>query len=229
MTIPCAWSLCLNLSILSGIFYVTQKCVYYASVMPYASTLYYAQNYMYGQYNLPRPSQIAFVLSCVWNGRPVWDCTWPFDSHKFTAELTNTLTPPPFHCIYFRTRFLLCNATPFSEMAWTYQHLLLQLVNAIARHTHPSSVQLLFAFDYTRALLNSKKEESMVGGAQDTPIPSYLNPRDWQRELHRLGVTNDQWKVTEVNKKFLVCNRCVQVWARICITTLSIFNYIHVM
>lgn len=83
----------------------------------------------------------------------------------------------------------------------------LQLVNAIARHTHPSSVQLLFAFDYTRALLNSRREESLVGGVQDMPIPSYLNPRDWQRELTRLGVTNDQWKVTEVNKRFLVCNR----------------------
>ena len=83
----------------------------------------------------------------------------------------------------------------------------LQLVNAIARHTHPSSVQLLFAFDYTRALLNTRREESLMGGATDTPIPSYLNPRDWQRELIRLGVTNDQWKVTEVNKKFLICNR----------------------
>ena len=90
-----------------------------------------------------------------------------------------------------------------------YLLLSLQLVNAIARHTHPSSVQLLFAFDYTRALLNSRREESLVGGVQDTPIPSYLNPRDWQRELTRLGVTNDQWKVTEVNKKFLICNRSV--------------------
>ena len=57
--------------------------------------------------------------------------------------------------------------------------------------------------------MNSRREESLVGGVQDMPIPSYLNPRDWQRELTRLGVTNDQWKVTEVNKKFLVCNRWV--------------------
>ena len=83
----------------------------------------------------------------------------------------------------------------------------MQLVNAIARHTNPSSVQLLFAFDYTRALLNSRREAESLASGADTPIPSYLNPRDWQRELIRLGVTNDQWKVTEVNKKFLVCNR----------------------
>ena len=43
--------------------------------------------------------------------------------------------------------------------------------------------------------------------AADPPAPSFLSPRDWEKELHRLGVTSDQWRVTEANKRFLICDR----------------------
>ncbi len=81
-----------------------------------------------------------------------------------------------------------------------------QLINAIGRHTHPSSVNLLFAFDYARACKSSQRDQQ--GFSPDVPpVPSFLNARDWQRELLRLGITNDQWRVSESNKLFLVCNR----------------------
>lgn len=77
------------------------------------------------------------------------------------------------------------------------------LVNAIGRHTHPNSVHLLFAYDYTRALKDSRRRHDNF--VEAPPIPSFLSGKDWQRELLRLGVTNDQWRVSEANKHFLVC------------------------
>ncbi len=82
----------------------------------------------------------------------------------------------------------------------------LQVVSAIARHSHPGNVHLLFAFDYTLALKRTRGRETTPPPA-DSAIPSYLTARDWQRELQRLSVTNDQWRITEVNKKFLVSSR----------------------
>lgn len=82
----------------------------------------------------------------------------------------------------------------------------MQLVNAISRHTHPNSVHLLFAYDYTRALKGSHRHDNLLL-ADAPPISSFLNMKDWQRELLRLGVTNDQWRVSEANKHFLVCGR----------------------
>ena len=82
-----------------------------------------------------------------------------------------------------------------------------QLVNAIGRHTHPNSVHLLFAYDYTRALKDSRRHHDHYLPSDTSPILSFLNARDWQRELLRLGVTNDQWRVSEANKHFLVCGR----------------------
>jgi len=77
------------------------------------------------------------------------------------------------------------------------------VVNAIGRHTHPSSVHNLFTFDYTRTL---KSVKGTSNGHADSLAPSFLSPRDWEKELHRLGVTSDQWRVTEANKRFLICD-----------------------
>lgn len=42
--------------------------------------------------------------------------------------------------------------------------------------------------------------------AADSP-PLFLNALDWQRELTRLGVTDNQWRISEANKEFLICDR----------------------
>ena len=72
----------------------------------------------------------------------------------------------------------------------------------MARHTHPSSVSLLFAFDHAHAVRASREDTPT-----DTPTPTFFNARDWQRELDRLSVSNDQWRVSEANKHFLLCGR----------------------
>lgn len=74
------------------------------------------------------------------------------------------------------------------------------VVNAVARHTHPSSVSLLFAFDHAHAVRASREDTPT-----DTPTPTFFNARDWQRELDRLSISNDQWRVSEANKHFLLC------------------------
>lgn len=89
--------------------------------------------------------------------------------------------------------------------------IILQLVNAISRHTHPNSVHLLFAYDYTRTIKDSRRHDNLLM-VDSPPISSYLSPKDWQRELQRLGVTNDQWRISEANKHFLVCGRCCGQW-----------------
>ncbi len=86
-------------------------------------------------------------------------------------------------------------------------------MSGIARHSHPGHVHLLFAFDYTLAIKRSRvRETTPPVGSADAAIPTFLTARDWQRELQRLGVTNDQWRVTEANKKFLVCSRCGELF-----------------
>lgn len=91
------------------------------------------------------------------------------------------------------------------------------IINALARHTHPSSVHLLFSFDYTRALKYSRTRKDSTSG--DSQAPSFLNPSDWQKELHRLGITGDQWRVTEVNKRFHLCETLCPYF--VCPTTVS--------
>eukprot|EP00731_Ephydatia_muelleri_P016592 Em0009g1016a len=77
------------------------------------------------------------------------------------------------------------------------------VTTGIARHSQPAAVCLLFAFEYTHAIKEASKGESY--GNDVSPAPTFLNPHDWEKELSRLGITGDQWRVTEANKRFSIC------------------------
>eukprot|EP00731_Ephydatia_muelleri_P016587 Em0009g1011a len=79
-----------------------------------------------------------------------------------------------------------------------------QVTTWIARHSQPASGCLLFAFEYTHAIKEASKGES-YGKVDVSPAPTFLNPHDWEKELSRLGITGDQWRVTEANKRFSIC------------------------
>ena len=74
---------------------------------------------------------------------------------------------------------------------------------------------VMFTVQYMSPLSTHTHTHSLA----DTLAPSFLNPRDWEKELHRLGVTNDQWRVTEANKRFQLCDRyrpTSVLWCRVC-------------
>jgi hypothetical protein len=71
------------------------------------------------------------------------------------------------------------------------------VVNTLGMYSCINVVYHLFAFDYAR-VVRSKRDTT------DTS-PSFLNARDWQKELDRLGVNQKQWRVTEANSHFLLC------------------------
>ena len=55
-----------------------------------------------------------------------------------------------------------------------------------------------------------KASRIAVAAAPDS-APLFLSVRDWQREMTRLGVSGDQWRVSEANKEFLICDRYIHV------------------
>ncbi|CAI7998415.1 Myotubularin-related protein 10-A [Geodia barretti] len=74
------------------------------------------------------------------------------------------------------------------------------ILNALVRHTNPSSLSLLFAFDFARATRQRRPSQT------NDSAPLFLGVRDWQRELTRLGVAGDQWRISDSNKEFLICD-----------------------
>ncbi|XP_019856165.1 PREDICTED: myotubularin-related protein 10-B-like [Amphimedon queenslandica] len=80
------------------------------------------------------------------------------------------------------------------------------VVNSFGMYSSPSSVFHLFAFDYARVVHKTKDTHSSSSSSSQDVIPTYFNPRDWQKELDRLGVNQKQWRVTEANQHFLLCD-----------------------
>ncbi|XP_039256996.2 uncharacterized protein LOC120333727 isoform X1 [Styela clava] len=66
------------------------------------------------------------------------------------------------------------------------------VIKSLLHHTYPSTVNLLFAFDYVH--------EIDVENA--CKIPLYRTQLDWENELRRCAVSKKFWRVTVVNRKF---------------------------
>lgn len=96
------------------------------------------------------------------------------------------------HCKDFRVMDFGLKFTPKKEQA--------QIANAILHYAYPSSMSLLFAFNYSLSLSQLDSDENRVKGV----TPSFRTLPDWLNELSRLNV-DDTWRIVNVNDNFKTC------------------------
>lgn len=196
---------------ISGTLYVTNFRVSFltmnsSSETPLSSVFQSNPDLSQGGINADVQQELHIPLTCI---QHLLCCTTKNNKYKKLAPTKREVAKIQriqIHCKDFRVMEFGLKFTVKSEQS--------QIVNALIHYAYPSSMSLLFAFNYSTALSKLADDENKTKGV----TPRFRTLPDWLNELSRLNV-DDTWRIVNVNDNFKTCPSLSQFF--VCLASLS--------
>lgn len=182
---------------ISGTLYVTNFRVSFltsnsSSETPLSSVFQSNPDLSQGGINADIQQELHIPLTCI---QHLLYCASKSNKYKKLAPSKKDITKIQriqIHCKDFRVMEFGLKFTHKKEQT--------HIANAIIHYAYPSSMSLLFAFNYSTSLSKLASDESKSEGV----TPSFRTLPDWLNELSRLNV-DDTWRIANVNDNFKTC------------------------